>query len=93
MIDNHNGTEMQEIKEPPEQKVEACAFENCGICKQPVVLGEAKLLGCLHTFCTECIEKSEKERQTADNVSNKVLCPVSRFELLVSVNFCFRFFK
>ena len=32
----------------------------------------------MHTFCTECIEKSERDRHQADNISSKVLCPVCR---------------
>ena len=57
---------------------ELCAFESCGLCQVGVNLGDAKLLGCLHTFCNECLEKSEMQRINPDGTSTKVLCPVCR---------------
>ena len=57
---------------------ESCAFENCGLCHNRVILGHAKLLGCLHTFCTTCLDKQEMQRTSADGSATKVLCPVCR---------------
>ena len=76
-------------KEEKEEREEGkCAFEHCGICKEMVTLGKAKLLGCLHTFCTECIERNERERLQNENQSTKVLCPVSMcvYSTLISPN-------
>ena len=61
-----------------------CAFEYCGICNQLVTSGEAKLLGCLHTFCTSCIEQNERARSSG---------MWSKFELLAKfVHFFDNFF-
>ena len=53
---------VQEPVSTGETQSDQCAFEHCGICHQLVTSGEAKLLGCLHTFCTACIERSERKR-------------------------------
>ena len=55
-----------------------CAFESCGLCHMKVNQGEAKLLGCLHTFCNQCLDKTEMQRINPDGTSTKVLCPVCR---------------
>ncbi|CAG5105738.1 Oidioi.mRNA.OKI2018_I69.chr1.g2408.t2.cds [Oikopleura dioica] len=52
-------------------------FENCGVCSNKVG-GNGKLLGCLHTFCAECLDKSEKERAAPQTSDGKILCPVCR---------------
>ena len=40
---------------------------------------QAKLLGCLHTFCSACLEKEDMQRLTPDGkLDIKVLCPVCR---------------
>ena len=60
----------------PEKK---CAFEYCGLCKEYVANKTAKLLGCLHTFCQDCLEKEDMRRLTPDGkLDTKVLCPVCR---------------
>jgi len=56
-----------------------CAFEYCGLCHLNVANRQAKLLGCLHTFCASCLEKEDMQRLTPDGkLDTKVLCPVCR---------------
>jgi len=53
-------------------------FENCGVCGEKVGGRNGKLLGCLHTFCTECLDKSEAARTAPHASDGKILCPVCR---------------
>lgn len=53
-------------------------FENCGVCRQKVAERNGKLLGCLHTFCDNCLSESEKARAADRTVDGKILCPVCR---------------
>ena len=56
-----------------------CAFEFCGLCNENVANRQAKLLGCLHTFCLDCLKKEDMQRLTPDGkLDTKVLCPVCR---------------
>ncbi|CBY31730.1 unnamed protein product [Oikopleura dioica] len=68
------------VNEEQSSKPMSCAdvFENCGVCAQKVGVRNGKLLGCLHTFCTECLDKSEAERTAPHASDGKILCPVCR---------------
>ena len=51
------------------EKPQVVAFENCGLCQTKVKLGNAKLLGCLHTFCNDCLERQEMQRANGEGMS------------------------
>jgi len=69
-----NGTEVNGVGSPPRN---AAVNIKCGLCHE--IFTRPKVLPCLHTFCQDCLEKTQE-------VADRLTCPTCRQECPLSAH-------